>query len=76
MATIKWRGGSPQAAIQQAVYPQVRDNVAKKLRAVRCPEHGTGPTSVTINGHSLATLSWEAKGCCDRLVEAMKQSLR
>lgn len=75
MTTIKWRGGSPEAAIQQAAYPQVRDNVAKKLRAVRCPVHGAGPTSVTVKGHNLSTLSWEASGCCDQLVKAMKRSL-
>lgn len=39
MADFKWTGGSMEAAIDQVVFPQVRDNVAARLRAVRCPEH-------------------------------------
>lgn len=72
---IKWTGGSLEAAMQQVVYPQVRDNVAAKLGGVRCPVHGTTATSVTVKGTSLDDMSWEAKGCCDQLVEAMKRSL-
>lgn len=73
---LKWTGGSPEAAIQQVVYPQIRDNVAALLRAVRCPVHGTGPTSVTVTGHSLATLGWHAQGCCEKLTEAMKVAFK
>jgi hypothetical protein len=29
MSSFKWTGGSPEAAMQQVVFPQVRDNVAK-----------------------------------------------
>ena len=76
MSSIKWTGGSLEAALQQTVYPQVRDNVDAKLRAVRCPVHGTTPTSVTIKGSSLDDLSWEAKGCCDKLVAAMRQAFQ
>ena len=72
---IKWTGGSMEAAINQVIYPQVRDNVAKILRATRCPEHGTGPTSVSITGHNMDTLGWRAEGCCDKLTEAMKAAV-
>lgn len=72
---ISWTGGSLEAALHQVVYPQVRDNVAAKIRAVRCPAHGTTPTSVTVSGHSLDDLSWEASGCCDQLVKAIKLAL-
>ncbi len=76
MTYIKWTGGSPEAAMQQVVFPQVRDNVATSLRSVRCPEHGTNPTSVTVSGHDLDSLSWHVEGCCDKLIEAAKQALR
>lgn len=69
---FKWTGGSPEAAIQQVIYPQVRDNIAARLRAVRCPVHGTTPTLVTVSGHSLDTLTWHAQGCCEKLTEALK----
>jgi hypothetical protein len=74
MADIRWTGGSLEAAIQQVVFPQVRDNIAARLRAVRCPEHRTGPTSVTVSGHSIDLVTWEVRGCCSKLVEAAKRA--
>lgn len=76
MTYIKWTGGSPEAAMQQVVFPQVRDNVAARLRSVRCPEHGMHPTSVLLSGHSLDSLSWRVEGCCDRLIQAARHALR
>jgi hypothetical protein len=75
MTTIKWNGRNAEDAINQALFTQVRDNVAKQLRASRCPVHGTGPTSVTVKGQDLKTLHWDATGCCDQLIEGMRRSL-
>jgi hypothetical protein len=56
--SIQWNGGS----IEAALFPQVRDTVAARLREIRCPEHGSVPTSVTVTGPDLDTLSWEIRG--------------
>ena len=73
--TIRWNGDSFEDALNKAAFTQVRDNVAKRLRASRCPKHHTGPTSITITGHDLKSLKWQAKGCCDLLIEGMKKAL-
>ena len=73
---IEWTGGSPEAAINQVIYPQVRDNVAGRLREVRCPVHGSAPTSVEVPGHDIDTLAWQVRGCCEALIEAAKDALR
>lgn len=72
---FKWTGGSPEAAIDRVVLPQVRDNVAVRLRAARCPEHGIAPTSVTVSGDTIDTLTWHVRGCCDKLTDAAKAAL-
>jgi hypothetical protein len=74
--SIKWTGGSPEAAINQVVFPQVRDNVAARLREVRCPVHGSTPKSVTVTGRDMASLGWHISGCCDKLTEAVKDAFR
>ena len=73
---IKWTGGSAEAAINQVVYPQVRDNVATRLAAVRCPVHGTAPTAVEVTGHDMNSLGWQVRGCCEALTEAAKGAVR
>lgn len=75
-ARIRWTGGSPEAAIQKVVFAQVRDNVAARLRDMRCPEHGTRPTSVDVTGHNLDSLKWEIHGCCAKLREAAAQAFK
>ena len=73
--TLKWNGKNVEDALNKAAFTQVRDNVAKALRASRCPEHGTHPTSVTVKGHDLKSLTWETRGCCPKLREAAKRAL-
>jgi len=75
MATIKWNGRDFDDALNKAAFTQVRDTVAARLRAARCPVHGVGPTSVVVTGHDLASLNWQAKGCCEQLIEGMRRAL-
>ena len=60
------RGGSPEGAIQQAVFPQVRDNGAKTLRRARCAVHGETPTRVEVTGRDLKSLQWKVYGAVRR----------
>lgn len=73
--SIKWNGRNFEDALNKAAFAETRDNVAKRLRAIRCPEHGRPPASVRVTGHNLKTLKWEVHGCCDRLVDAATRAL-
>jgi hypothetical protein len=61
--------------IEKAIYSQVRDNIAKALRGVRCPEHGETP-KVVVKGRSMKDLSWEVHGCCQALIDRAVQQLK
>lgn len=76
MATIKWTGGSLEAAMNQVVFPQVRDNVAARLRQARCATHGLTPERVEVTGHDMDSLGWKVYGCCQEgLKEAARRAL-
>jgi hypothetical protein len=69
-------GGSPEAAIQRAVFPQVRDNIKKALRRARCAVHGQTPTRVEVSGRDLKSLQWMVYGCCQEgLTEAARRAI-
>ena len=69
--SIKWNGGSFEAAANKVLFPQIRDNMAKALRETRCPEHGTRPTKVEAIGDDMKSLEWRVFGCCpDKISEA------
>ena len=74
--SIKWTGGSPEAAINKVVLPQLKENLAAQLREVRCPEHGSTPTTVTITGEKMDSLLLHVTGCCDKLTEAVRNAFR
>ena len=60
--------------LEKAILKQVRDRVVKVLEEVRCPEHGSS-ASVTCKGKSVDELTFEIKGCCDKLVSAVTAKL-
>ncbi len=72
---FEWNGRNAEDAINKALFGQVRENVQKRLWAARCPEHHTGPTLVTVSGHDLDSLAWHAQGCCERLIDGMREAL-
>jgi hypothetical protein len=76
--SIRWNGRDFEDALNKAAFTQVRDNVQKRLRTIRCPEHGTMPTSVTVTGHDLKSLQWQIHGdpCCPKLTEAIGKAFR
>jgi hypothetical protein len=74
--TIKWNGRDPEDALNRAVFDQVAKDVARRLRTIRCPVHGSPPTAVAVTGHDLASLTWEVRGCCDRLRDAAADAFK
>ena len=73
---IKWNGDNFEDALNKAAFEQASKEVAKRLRAVRCPVHHLAPTSVTITGHDLSTLGWKLTGCCDSLFDTASAALK
>lgn len=60
--------------LEKAMFKQVQDGIAQKLRNVRDPETGAGPT-VKVVGRSLDNLSFEVVGS-PALIEKVKRRLR
>lgn len=75
---INGRSVSPsrlQDEFEKAIYSQVRDNIAKALRGVRCSEHGEAPT-VIVKGRSMSDLKFEVQGCCQDLIDRSLKQLQ
>lgn len=60
--------------IEKAVMEAVTKKVRHKLASCRCPDHGGSP-AVVAKGLNLKSLSFEVKGCCDKLIEDVKHRL-
>lgn len=74
--SIRWNGRNFEDALNKAVFTEVRDNVASKLRRARCAVHGQTPTSVSVTGRDLKSLEWRVSGCCeDGLTAAARKAL-
>lgn len=60
--------------LERAMFEQIRDGIAEKLRDVRDPETGAEPT-ITMTGRSLDNLSFEVAGS-PALIEEVKRRLQ
>jgi len=59
--------------LERAMFMEVRDNIAKKLRSVRDPETGQAP-KIVVKGRSLAELTFEVSGS-ESVIEEVKRRL-
>ncbi len=62
-------------AIMKSVLEQVKSNVQKKLQSARCPDHGQHPR-VTVTADSLDRLEFQIAGCCQKLIDEAKRTLK
>jgi actin-like ATPase involved in cell morphogenesis len=62
-------------AIEQAILNQVTEHIKKTVGSVRCSEHHQAP-KIKVKGRSLDKLSFEVSGCCEQLIEKVKQKLK
>lgn len=60
--------------LEKAVMEAVSKQIRQKIGSCRCPEHGRSP-SILAKGRSLESLSFEVKGCCEKLIEDVKRRL-
>jgi hypothetical protein len=61
-------------AVEGMVLEAVSKQIRQKVGACRCPEHGRRPT-IVAKGRDLKSLSFEVKGCCDKLIEDVRRKL-
>jgi hypothetical protein len=64
-----------QDAIEKAIYQKVVDHITSTVGDARCPEHGQQP-SITVSGTSLEDLSINVSGCCQKLIDTVKDKLK
>ena len=60
--------------LEQAVFKNVADSVAKSLRHVRCPVHHDRP-KVKCVGRNIQNLKFEISGCCQDLIDQATRKL-
>ena len=61
-------------ALEAAALKSIAEQVKDKLRGITCPEHGKSP-KVKVKGRNLDSLSFDVSGCCDKLIERVKEKL-
>lgn len=61
-------------ALAEAVMKATKEQIREKIESVRCSVHGENAKAVFKEG-SGKRLRYEIHGCCDGLVEKVKQSL-
>ncbi len=61
--------------IEKAVLENATDQIVKALSSVRCKEHGQQP-EVIVKGETINNLSFEVKGCCQKLIDQALEKLK
>lgn len=60
--------------LTKAVLSSVALQIKEKVGSVRCPDHGKSP-KIICKGKSIENLGFEVSGCCETLVDDVKQKL-
>lgn len=68
-------GKSLQSAMEAAMLKGVRDHVTRTVGSIRCAVHGKG-AKVVVSGHDLEHLEFKVSGCCQDLIQKVKQKLK
>ena len=66
---LKCSGMSPAVSIDE-----FKQNTARKLEAVRCPDHRQ-PPRVKYTGTTLRDVTIQMSGCCDKLLELANRAI-
>jgi hypothetical protein len=61
-------------ALKTEAVKNIKEQVAERLRGIKCPEHG-GTPQVTAEGGSLGNLEWKILGCCEKLRDEAQKAL-
>ena len=61
-------------ALQEDVLKMVEREVQQRVNRIRCPEHGKAAHVTPIR--SAGQLTWEIRGCCQKLVAEVQKLLQ
>lgn len=61
-------------ALEGAMFSAIENVLRQNVGSCRCSEHGQAPT-LTAKGRSLDQLNYEVSGCCDKVIEDVKNRL-
>jgi hypothetical protein len=53
---------------------EFKENTARKLEAVRCPDHRQ-PPRIQFRGSTLRDVTIQMSGCCDKLLELANRAI-
>lgn len=67
--------GNMGNALESTLLQSVQESITKSVGSARCPEHGQRP-KIKVKGRNLNSLSFEVSGCCDQLIETVKETLK
>jgi hypothetical protein len=62
-------------ALTKAVLGKVQEHIQKTVGSTRCPEHGS-TTKIKCKGRSADQLSFDVSGCCQKLIDNVKEKLK
>lgn len=62
-------------AIEQSIVESLQKSIKKSLGSLRCEEHHGYP-HITLKGKSIDKLGFSVSGCCDGLIEKVKEKLK
>ena len=68
------RSGALGRELEKAMVKEVEDSVKKTVSQVHCRTHGQ-VARVTVRGRTLRNMEFDISGCCDDLVNEVRQRL-
>jgi hypothetical protein len=60
--------------LTKAVLTSVAEQIKSKVGSVRCQDHGASP-KIICKGNSIESLGFEVSGCCEKVIDSVKQKL-
>ena len=61
--------------LEKAVMQAAAEEITKRVRNVRCPEHGEY-ARIVARGRSTKDIKFDVSGCCEKLIEEVQRKLK
>jgi hypothetical protein len=67
-------GGGDPNVMDEGTKQKVEEYIGRRVGDLVCPDHGEPPT-IICSGTRLDNLSFDVKGCCQKLIYTVKRKL-
>ena len=71
---MMFKVGGKKDEMDDADRAKVAEFIQRRVGGFRCPDHDKLPT-VMVGGTSLGSLSFEVKGCCQKVIHMVQSKL-